>query len=338
LKPVLLSITIPTYNRADFLRTNLEQLNNELKSVDSNLVEVLISDNCSQDNTKDVVNSFINDGFNLNYIRNEENKGWGFNFFQCFNKAKGKYVLILSDDDLLYDGSLKNILTSLKDKDYGVICMKAYGFDKNFRSEFPFKGGDAVEFDDFNNFFKYATPQITLLSASIFNKDLIKDVNTETINPGNFAHLHLILRSASLAKTNLFLNQYLIASKRDNSSNYIYSEIFVKELWSLFEHYRHLGLTEITLKKVENKLLLTYYPADLLRLRLSYENHREIAISHFSAKFSNRILYKLWVAPILKLPKTLAVIWGAITVIIGKILNGELYIVIRFLSNRVKNR
>ena len=48
--PPLLTIGIPTYNRAKFLRRLLEQLRTELAGLDGQ-VEVLVSDNASTDDT-----------------------------------------------------------------------------------------------------------------------------------------------------------------------------------------------------------------------------------------------------------------------------------------------
>jgi abequosyltransferase len=338
MQPFLLSITIPTFNRARFLESNLKQLQSELEGIEKGLVEILISDNCSEDDTQNVVRLAIEQGLPINYIRNKENLGWGPNFFQCFNAANGHYVLILSDDDLLFDGALKIILTHLSKKEWGVVCLKSYGFDKDFKEEHPGKGTKEQEFTSFNTFFAAAVPQITLLSASIFNKDFIKDLDTKTIEPGNFAHLHLILRCAAIAKKNLFIKDYLIASKRDNSSSYIYSNIFVNELLSLFDTYTNVGLTKETITKVENKLLFTYYPADVLRLRLNETGEHKIAKVDFSNRFKNNLLYKLWIAPILTLPRILAIIWGIFTTIIGKIYNGEYKTVVLFLLKKISYR
>ena len=48
----LLTIAIPTFNRSDFLRTNLAQLNNQTKSCSRDTVELLVSDNASEDATE----------------------------------------------------------------------------------------------------------------------------------------------------------------------------------------------------------------------------------------------------------------------------------------------
>ncbi|MBK7095860.1 MAG: glycosyltransferase [Saprospiraceae bacterium] len=68
----LLSITIPTYNRASFLKETLKQLFFQFDEIDINQIEIIVSDNCSTDNTSEVIFEFVKKGFQINYIRNEK--------------------------------------------------------------------------------------------------------------------------------------------------------------------------------------------------------------------------------------------------------------------------
>src|SRR4051812_19448075 len=115
----LLTIAIPTFNRAGYLEQNLEQLRLEMKGVPESSVEILVSDNCSPDSTARVVEAAIASGLKIRYVRNVENVGWGPNFAQCFGLAAGNYVLLLGDDDLLVDGALKLLLDRLSKQQYG---------------------------------------------------------------------------------------------------------------------------------------------------------------------------------------------------------------------------
>jgi abequosyltransferase len=332
---ILLSITIPTYNRANFLRINLEQLKVELQTIEEGLVEIIVSDNCSEDDTTSVIEELQKQGLKLQYVRNERNMGWGFNFFQCFNLARGRYVHILSDDDLLSEGSMKIIVEELQRKEYGVVCLQAYGYDIDFRKELPPTGGSYEEFADFNSFFYGSMPLMTLLSASIFNKSLIRDVDTTKIDPGNFAHLHLILRAAASAKYNLFVNKYLIASKRNNSSNYNYTKVFVEELWELCEYYKSLGLTTDTIVKTQNKFLKRHYPNDALNLRRKNSDEYKSALLDFKEKFGSYPAFKFFTEPILSWHRTLAIPFGFLVVIIGKLMSHDLRFVLMTLKYKV---
>lgn len=101
----LVTVAIPTYNSANKYLTNA--LSSALAQTYDNL-EVIVSDNCSSDNTSQVVNN-IHDG-RLRYIRQIKNIGANGNFNFCLKEAKGDYILFLCDDDLI-------------DPDFISICM-----------------------------------------------------------------------------------------------------------------------------------------------------------------------------------------------------------------------
>jgi len=92
----LVTIGIPTYNRADgYLR---EALKSAVDQTYQNL-EIIVSDNCSSDNTDELVASFGDD--RIRYKRHAENIGPNNNFNYCVNEATGVFFLLLHDDDLI---------------------------------------------------------------------------------------------------------------------------------------------------------------------------------------------------------------------------------------------
>src|SRR5215469_7631915 len=122
----LLTIAIPTYNRSMYLAQLLEILAPQL--INKPLVELMISDNSSSDDTPAVVKSFIAQGLSCRYIRNESNIGPDANFLQCFEKANGKYVWIFGDDDLIIPGGVSKILHYCETADYDLISLRVYPF------------------------------------------------------------------------------------------------------------------------------------------------------------------------------------------------------------------
>ena len=90
------SIVIPTYNRARFLSRSIESALNQTHPD----VEVIVSDNASTDDTRDVVRQY---GDRVRYHRNETNLGlWG-NFALSPELATGEYFSWLTDDDFVRD-------------------------------------------------------------------------------------------------------------------------------------------------------------------------------------------------------------------------------------------
>lgn len=120
----ILTIGIPTYNRANQLDKAIEVIFEELSSLKYK-VELLVSDNNSVDNTFEVVDKWRGK-LEINYSKNETNLGFDSNVDLVVKKASSNYVLILSDDDLLIPGGLKNYLDIIsKTKDVSIIIGKA---------------------------------------------------------------------------------------------------------------------------------------------------------------------------------------------------------------------
>lgn len=320
----LLTIAIPTYNRAAYLRQNLAQLRAELRQVEPERVEILVSDNCSPDSTPAVVQDAVESGFAIRYVRNPENLGWGRNFAQCYDLARGKYVLLLGDDDLFVDGALPTLIGQLSSGEYGVVVLKAYGYDEDFRREYPGGRGFDRSFSDSNEFFLAIGPLMTLISSCVINKTLLPGFTLDAYARGDLAALPLVLRAGSAARANLYVDRYVIAGKRQNSFNYDYSQVFVTEMWGIVDDHVGPGLRPATVARLQRRMLLSYYPFYLFDYRLARRGAVESMQRNFSARFGDDALYRFWLAPTLWLPRPLALAWGAFTTFVGRVYGGEL--------------
>ena len=98
------SIIIPAYNRAHLIGQTLNSLVNQ--SFDANLYEILVCDNNSTDNTKDVVESLISNERNVivRYLQ-ERRQGVHFARNSTALKASGRY-LYFTDDDMIADSNM----------------------------------------------------------------------------------------------------------------------------------------------------------------------------------------------------------------------------------------
>jgi glycosyltransferase involved in cell wall biosynthesis len=104
---VRLSICIPTYNRANHLDNCLQSifLNKSRLAID---FEVCVSDNCSTDQTEEVVRR-LEASIDIRYQKNAENLGIPANFLNVVAMARGEFVWLLGDDDLLMPNALEKI-------------------------------------------------------------------------------------------------------------------------------------------------------------------------------------------------------------------------------------
>jgi len=112
---LLLSICIPTYNRATLLQEALESIAGQIDESMINKVEIVVSDNASTDETFVVVNRLKQaTRVLLSYFKNESNVGFDQNILLLVERARGRYVWILGDDDLLAAGALAKVVNVLE--------------------------------------------------------------------------------------------------------------------------------------------------------------------------------------------------------------------------------
>ena len=112
----MISIIIPTYNRGYIIK---DSINSILKQSYKDF-ELIIVDDGSTDNTKEIVSS-INDD-RIRYIRYEDNKGACYARNVGIKESKGEYITFHDSDDYCYEDRIKlqyeNIINSKSDVDF----------------------------------------------------------------------------------------------------------------------------------------------------------------------------------------------------------------------------
>lgn len=124
-----LSICIPTYNRKNYLDNCLKAISNAGFPLEDQ-VEICISDNHSTDGTESMLSKYsaIN---GLISSRNSGNLGSSANILKVVSMARGEYVWIIGDDDLILPGALSYFFDLVKK--YGNLdfyFINAYTLDR----------------------------------------------------------------------------------------------------------------------------------------------------------------------------------------------------------------
>src|SRR5438270_4906877 len=104
----LVSICIPSFNSEEFIATTLESVVAQTFTD----FEVIIADDQSTDHTVPIIKSFNDPRIEL--IQNEQNLGLGENWNKVLSRARGKYVKLLGDDDVLYPECLARQTAALE--------------------------------------------------------------------------------------------------------------------------------------------------------------------------------------------------------------------------------
>lgn len=131
-----LSICIPTYNRATYLANCLQSIivNKRSSKVD---FQICVSDNCSTDETEDVVRH-AQVSMPIKYHKNRKNLGIPRNFLNVVEMADGEFVWLIGDDDLLLPCTVE-ILCDLigKQPNIDFYFINSYHLTTEYVLSFP---------------------------------------------------------------------------------------------------------------------------------------------------------------------------------------------------------
>lgn len=116
------SILIPVYNGADIIEETLGYI----FSQDFNDYELVMVDDCSIDDTEDVVKN-VKDP-RIRYFKNEKNLGYPGNLEKCRTKARGEILFLMGQDDILARGALGETVRWFDDPEIGAVTRPYFWF------------------------------------------------------------------------------------------------------------------------------------------------------------------------------------------------------------------
>ena len=240
-KKIILTIAITTYNRAKFLETTV---NRSIKQIiDGDLekeVEIVISNDASPDkdtanyiNKVDAEHEFVR-GFNQ-----PKNIGVTKNLEWIVNEARGTYVQLFGDDDLLEDGAITAFVKAIKEKQPNFILVNTnniHSLDNSNRKykvvlENRLRIHKDVFVEDFKKDYNILTPAYhwwyltNFITANIFRKDLWqKEMETakKYVKPKNvFLWQASVIIGISKYGKLLLMSECLILCRRNPTDNYV---------------------------------------------------------------------------------------------------------------------
>jgi glycosyltransferase involved in cell wall biosynthesis len=293
-KEYLLSICIPTFNRARYLDKNLEFLSQQ-KDVEK--VQIVISDNCSTDNTFEIVEKYNN--LNIKYYKQKKNIGFDNNLENLPLIANGKYVWFLGDDDIIAPNGIIEILRILSDNpDLGLcyVNQKPYlNHDTNDLMTIKHISSNKMYIDG-KELFIDVTQTIQFLSAIVVNRLKMKRVIVRYKSKfSQDRHFIQILDVISNSKCYFvhnpliycdYIDDELKKNKYDSSFNWV--QIFF-EIPNIYVRYAqdnlgYAGKHLLSFQYFQNKQFLKTYIH-------SKKNNMTNEISHIKIKDGNRILF-----------------------------------------------
>lgn len=105
----LVSIIMPSYNTGAYISETIHTVIGQTYRD----WELIIVDDCSSDNTDEVVRPFLVDN-RIRYIKNDQNSGAAASRNRALRAAKGKWIAFLDSDDLWYPDKLEKQIRFMK--------------------------------------------------------------------------------------------------------------------------------------------------------------------------------------------------------------------------------
>ncbi len=220
----LISITIPTYNRAPFLDACLEH---HIPLARKHNVKIFISDNASDDNTEEVVKRRCAEYSLIFYTRNQVNIGPDANFEQALKLADTEYVWLLGDTYKIPEKGLNylvNLLTSCS-VTYDLIVFNWKNRVKDTISQ---------DYSNPNKILSDIGWHMTCLSTLVYRANMLRECNFKRYWDTNFIQTGIIFDYISS-------HDHLIHWNRDISVETIFIDGVKKNTWSKYRFEIWLG-------------------------------------------------------------------------------------------------
>ena len=168
-KPTL-TIAIPTFNRCRYLKELIPALLEQIKPINKFkfTVEILVSNNCSSDETNEFIQPFSDLGL-ISYRKNKVNIGAERNIMRCIEEASGEYIWIFGDDELIHPNGILTTCDLILKYKSDLIILNDGNYDTKLSADTAFNS-----LSDFVSKMSQINPHFllahTLITLNVFKK------------------------------------------------------------------------------------------------------------------------------------------------------------------------
>ena len=277
-EPPTLSLCLPTYKRASLLDQALRAVLGQVTPQMASAVEVIVLDNASPDETPQVVEAALADypQVPVRYVRRGENIGPDANFLDAVVQARGEFVYLLSDDDVLLPGAVATLLELIAGHpgfdafalnirhfatdpavDLAAVCIFQVKEDRVFR------GRDAAV--------SFLKTHITFLSAMAFRRTNIGAIDYTDKIGSIIIQAYFFLDALAPGRGLYLTRDAFLAQRTDNVGGYNFFEVFVTHFAQVLDYAAKRGYTRRTIRAVQAQHLRLLFSFTLIfKVRGSY--------------------------------------------------------------------
>lgn len=147
----VISFIMPCYNCS---KTVIESLNSIYKQNLQISYEVICTNDCSTDNTLEILNDYAKKHPNMKVFSNQKNMGGAYTRNQCVNFSKGDLIFCLDSDNILAENSVNNLIMLLDKSGCEAAAFKEIRFfTDNFTKYSSWTYETDNNISDINHFF-----------------------------------------------------------------------------------------------------------------------------------------------------------------------------------------
>ena len=216
-KDPIVSVVIPTYNHAEYLKKALESA----LSQTFNLIEVLVIDNNSSDDTDLVLGSFVDR--RLRIIKTDNKGVIAVSRNLGIKKAVGKWIAFLDSDDFWYPNRLETIIQNLDQvEEVDVITTDEYKINKATGKKKKLIYGPILGENKYKSLLFYGnqfSPSATMVRNSFLKENSLKFSEKRefvTVEDYDF-WLNIMLRKPKVKFLRTVQGEYLLHGKNNSS-------------------------------------------------------------------------------------------------------------------------
>ena len=308
----LLTIAIPTFNRSGDLGTLLRVLLPQLDG--SALIELLVSDNASTDDTEVLVRGFIAQGAPIRYLRQAENIGSDRNFVECFEQSQGTFFWLCGDDDVICPGALTKLLPHLDPHGTDLVYVASYSFTQDYaaeRVEDPL-GRRFQTFEDAREFARVVNIMFTFISGLVVNRDRMVELfgpKTANLLTPNLVQLNWSLPLLLKHRRSVVLWDRALAGRVGNAGGYDIGKVFGAGLRESLA--RLLPERKDLQEAILNPTLRRWLPSVLYGMRQAKNARIGLATAQadFAQAYGSNPRFWMFAYPVMRLPLAAARLW-----------------------------
>jgi len=113
----ILSIIVPAYNVENYIIDCLKSIS----QIRSDYIEIIVIDDCSVDNTCQIIEGYLKYDHRIKYIKNDVNKGLSQTRNVGILNSLGSFIAFVDSDDIIISNSYDNIIKAIKQTDINLI-------------------------------------------------------------------------------------------------------------------------------------------------------------------------------------------------------------------------